>query len=109
MESLALTVEEVVDVRRVLVKAEMEKFVQDKELFSSLKRGKVRLLDRVGLGVLPGPAALEAMSRLHSSQVFSSRFAAAAGPGSHCSPGHPPVSSARGEPHKGTVATSEQG
>ncbi|XP_013363449.1 PREDICTED: protein spire homolog 2 isoform X2 [Chinchilla lanigera] len=40
-ESLALTVEEVVDVRRVLVKAEMEKFVQDKELFSSLKRGKV--------------------------------------------------------------------
>lgn len=43
MESLALTVEEVVDVRRVLVKAEMEKFLQDKELFSSLKRGKVRL------------------------------------------------------------------
>ncbi|XP_010628600.1 protein spire homolog 2 [Fukomys damarensis] len=41
VESLALTVEEVVDVRRVLVKAEMEKFVQDKELFSSLKRGKV--------------------------------------------------------------------
>lgn len=45
MESLALTVEEVVDVRRVLVKAEMEKFVQDKELFSSLKRGKVRCLE----------------------------------------------------------------
>ncbi|KAK7801784.1 hypothetical protein U0070_027505 [Myodes glareolus] len=43
VESLALTVEEVVDVRRVLVKAEMEKFLQDKELFSSLKRGKVRL------------------------------------------------------------------
>lgn len=42
MESLALTVEEVVDVRRVLVKAEMEKFLQDKELFSSLKREKVR-------------------------------------------------------------------
>ncbi|KAM6177474.1 protein spire homolog 2 [Erethizon dorsatum] len=41
VESLALTVEEVVDVRRVLVKAEMEKFVQNKELFSSLKRGKV--------------------------------------------------------------------
>ncbi|XP_042558147.1 protein spire homolog 2 isoform X1 [Dipodomys spectabilis] len=41
VESLALTVEEVVDVRRVLVKAEMEKFVQDKELFSSLKRGKI--------------------------------------------------------------------
>lgn len=42
MESLALTVEEVMDVRRVLVKAEMEKFLQNKELFSSLKRGKVR-------------------------------------------------------------------
>uniref|UniRef100_A0A8I6GF30 Spire-type actin nucleation factor 2 n=1 Tax=Rattus norvegicus TaxID=10116 RepID=A0A8I6GF30_RAT len=41
VESLALTVEEVVDVRRVLVKAEMEKFLQDKELFSSLKRGKI--------------------------------------------------------------------
>ncbi|XP_047385930.1 protein spire homolog 2 [Sciurus carolinensis] len=41
VESLALTVEEVVDVRRVLVKAEMEKFAQDKELCSSLKRGKI--------------------------------------------------------------------
>lgn len=42
MESLALTVEEVMDVRRVLVKAEMEKFLQNKELFNSLKKGKVR-------------------------------------------------------------------
>ncbi|XP_057609687.1 protein spire homolog 2 isoform X2 [Chionomys nivalis] len=41
VESLALTVEEVVNVRQVLVKAEMEKFLQDKELFSSLKRGKI--------------------------------------------------------------------
>eukprot|EP00070_Physeter_catodon_P020018 XP_023980564.1 protein spire homolog 2 isoform X2 [Physeter catodon] len=41
VESLALTVEEVMDVRRVLVKAEMEKFVQNKELFSSLKKGKI--------------------------------------------------------------------
>ncbi|XP_014648098.1 PREDICTED: protein spire homolog 2 isoform X1 [Ceratotherium simum simum] len=41
VESLALTVEEVMDVRRVLVKAEMEKFLQDKELFSSLKKGKI--------------------------------------------------------------------
>ncbi|KAG8508137.1 Protein spire-2, partial [Galemys pyrenaicus] len=40
-ESLALTVEEVMDVRRVLVKAEMEKFMQHKELLSSLKKGKV--------------------------------------------------------------------
>ncbi|XP_061030384.1 protein spire homolog 2 isoform X7 [Eubalaena glacialis] len=41
VESLALTVEEVMDVRRVLVKAEMEKFLQNKELFSSLKKGKI--------------------------------------------------------------------
>ncbi|XP_053411800.1 protein spire homolog 2 isoform X4 [Nycticebus coucang] len=40
VESLALTVEEVMDVRRVLVKAEMEKFLQNKELFSGLKKGK---------------------------------------------------------------------
>ncbi|XP_036922348.1 protein spire homolog 2 isoform X1 [Sturnira hondurensis] len=40
-ESLALTVEEVMGVRRVLVKAEMEKFLQNRELFSSLKRGKI--------------------------------------------------------------------
>nr|XP_019596042.1 PREDICTED: protein spire homolog 2 isoform X1 [Rhinolophus sinicus] len=41
VESLALTVEEVMDVRRVLVKAEMEKFQQNKELFNSLKKGKI--------------------------------------------------------------------
>ncbi|KAF3817534.1 hypothetical protein GH733_012821 [Mirounga leonina] len=44
VESLALTVEEVMDVRRVLVKAEMEKFLQNKELVSSLRKGKVRWL-----------------------------------------------------------------
>ncbi|XP_053126611.1 protein spire homolog 2 isoform X3 [Hemicordylus capensis] len=41
VESLALTVEEMINVRRVLVKAEMEKFLQSKELYSSLKKGKV--------------------------------------------------------------------
>uniref|UniRef100_A0A8C8ZKB8 Spire type actin nucleation factor 2 n=1 Tax=Prolemur simus TaxID=1328070 RepID=A0A8C8ZKB8_PROSS len=41
VESLALTVEEVMGVRRVLVKAEMEKFLQNKELFSSLRKGKI--------------------------------------------------------------------
>ncbi|XP_034735692.1 protein spire homolog 2 [Etheostoma cragini] len=41
VESLALTVDEVINVRRVLVKAEMEKFLQNKELYSNLKRGKV--------------------------------------------------------------------
>lgn len=41
MESLALTVDEVINVRRVLVKAEMEKFLQSKELYNNLKKGKV--------------------------------------------------------------------
>ncbi|XP_061863368.1 protein spire homolog 2 isoform X2 [Colius striatus] len=41
VESLALTVEEMMNVRRVLVKAEMEKFLQSKELYSSLRKGKV--------------------------------------------------------------------
>lgn len=42
VESLALTMDEVINVRRVLVKAEMEKFLQSKELYSNLKKGKVR-------------------------------------------------------------------
>ncbi|KAG7468480.1 hypothetical protein MATL_G00143180 [Megalops atlanticus] len=41
VESLALTVDEVINVRRVLVKAEMEKFLQSKELYNSLRKGKV--------------------------------------------------------------------
>ena len=36
-----MTVEEVINVRRVLVKAEMEKFYQTKELYNNLKKGKV--------------------------------------------------------------------
>ncbi|RMC09371.1 hypothetical protein DUI87_14379 [Hirundo rustica rustica] len=43
VESLALTVEEMINVRRVLVKAEMEKFLQSKELYSSLRRGKMKM------------------------------------------------------------------
>lgn len=42
VESLALTVDEVINVRRVLVKAEMEKFLQSKELYNNLKKGKVK-------------------------------------------------------------------
>ncbi|KAM5263673.1 protein spire homolog 2 [Ctenodactylus gundi] len=55
VESLALTVEEVVDVRRVLVKAEMEKFIPNKELFSSLKRGKVCCCCRVRFSLFSWP------------------------------------------------------
>ncbi|XP_020365667.1 protein spire homolog 2 isoform X1 [Rhincodon typus] len=41
VESLALTVEEVINVRKVLVKAEMEKFLPSKDLYNSLRKGKV--------------------------------------------------------------------
>ncbi|XP_078257686.1 protein spire homolog 2 [Rhinoraja longicauda] len=41
VETLALTVEEIINVRKVLVKAEMEKFLQNKDLYNSLKKGKV--------------------------------------------------------------------
>jgi len=41
VDSLALTVDEVINVRRILVKAEMEKYMQNKELFNNLKKGKV--------------------------------------------------------------------
>ncbi|KAI4534167.1 hypothetical protein MG293_015027, partial [Ovis ammon polii] len=55
VESLALTVEEVMDVRRVLVKAEMEKFLQNKELFSSLKKGKICCCCRAKFPLLSWP------------------------------------------------------
>lgn len=41
VESFVLIVEEVMDVCCVLVKVEMEKFLQNKEFFSSLKKGKI--------------------------------------------------------------------
>ncbi|XP_051548006.1 protein spire homolog 2 isoform X3 [Myxocyprinus asiaticus] len=41
VDSLALTVDEVINVRRILVKAEMEKYMQNKELYNHLKRGKI--------------------------------------------------------------------
>lgn len=65
MESLALTVEEMINVRRVLVKAEMEKFLQSKELYTSLKKGKVRPEGLLGLqwgGCSPGQAVADRLS-----------------------------------------------
>ena len=41
MECLALTVEEVMHIRQVLVKAELEKFQQYREIYTALKKGKV--------------------------------------------------------------------
>ncbi|XP_035038750.1 protein spire homolog 1 isoform X6 [Hippoglossus stenolepis] len=40
-ECLALTVEEVMHIRQVLVKAELEKFQQYKEIYNALKKGKL--------------------------------------------------------------------
>ncbi|XP_042362223.1 protein spire homolog 1 isoform X2 [Plectropomus leopardus] len=41
VECLALTVEEVMHIRQVLVKAELEKFQQYKDIYTALKKGKV--------------------------------------------------------------------
>ncbi|KAB1260246.1 Protein spire-like protein 2 [Camelus dromedarius] len=55
VESLALTVEEVMDVRRVLVKAEMEKFLHNRELLSSLKKGKICCCCRIKFPLFSWP------------------------------------------------------
>ncbi|XP_061775966.1 protein spire homolog 2 isoform X2 [Nerophis ophidion] len=57
VESLALTVEEVINVRRVLVKAEMEKFLQTKELYNNLKKGKVCCCCRVKFPLFSWPSS----------------------------------------------------
>ncbi|XP_056596499.1 protein spire homolog 2 isoform X1 [Triplophysa dalaica] len=41
VDSLALTVDEVINVRRILIKAEMEKYMQNKDLYNNLKKGKI--------------------------------------------------------------------
>ncbi|KAI6075325.1 Protein spire-like protein 1 [Aix galericulata] len=43
VECLALTVEEVMHIRQVLVKAELEKYQQYKDVYTALKKGKMRL------------------------------------------------------------------
>ena len=88
VESLALTVEEMINVRRVLVKAEMEKFLQSKELYSSLRKGKVGAGAGGAKRCPPGPQLSP-----HSAH----RSAAAAGPSSPSSPGPQRASSASGE------------
>ncbi|XP_076878710.1 protein spire homolog 2 isoform X2 [Brachyhypopomus gauderio] len=56
VESLALTVDEVISVRRVLVKAEMEKFLQSKELYNNLRKGKVCCCCRVKFPLFSWPS-----------------------------------------------------
>lgn len=45
VECLALTVEEVMHIRQVLVKAELEKYQQYKDVYTALKKGKVELFN----------------------------------------------------------------
>ncbi|XP_055790357.1 protein spire homolog 2-like isoform X2 [Salvelinus fontinalis] len=56
VESLALTVDEVINVRRVLVKAEMEKYLQNKELYDNLRRGKVCCCCRIKFPLFSWPS-----------------------------------------------------
>ncbi|XP_008309606.1 protein spire homolog 2 [Cynoglossus semilaevis] len=56
VESLTLTVDEVINVRRVLIKAEMEKFLQSKELYNNLKKGKVCCCCRVKFPLFSWPS-----------------------------------------------------
>uniref|UniRef100_A0A3B4WVV6 Spire-type actin nucleation factor 2 n=1 Tax=Seriola lalandi dorsalis TaxID=1841481 RepID=A0A3B4WVV6_SERLL len=65
VESLALTVDEVINVRRVLVKAEMEKFLQSKELYNNLKRGKVCCCCRVKFPLFSWPSTCLLCKRYH--------------------------------------------
>ncbi|XP_019391608.1 PREDICTED: protein spire homolog 2 [Crocodylus porosus] len=57
VESLALTVEEMINVRKVLVKAEMEKFLQSKELYQSLRKGKICCCCRAKFPLFSWPAS----------------------------------------------------
>ncbi|KAI4878889.1 hypothetical protein NFI96_015992 [Prochilodus magdalenae] len=69
VESLALTVDEVISVRRVLVKAEMEKFLQNKELYNSLKKGKVCCCCRVRFPLFSWPSTCLLCKRLAGHSV----------------------------------------
>ncbi|KAK7802769.1 hypothetical protein U0070_005807 [Myodes glareolus] len=52
VECLALTVEEVMHIRQVLVKAELEKYQQYKDVYTALKKGKARVLTVLQKGKL---------------------------------------------------------
>lgn len=52
VECLSLTVEEVMHIRQVLVKAELEKFQQYKDIYNAMKKGKVPLNESYGRGLL---------------------------------------------------------
>uniref|UniRef100_A0A3Q2CEC2 Spire-type actin nucleation factor 2 n=1 Tax=Cyprinodon variegatus TaxID=28743 RepID=A0A3Q2CEC2_CYPVA len=78
VESLALTLDEIINVRRVLVKAEMEKYLQSKELYNNLKRGKVCCCCRVKFPLFSWPSTCLLCKRYtpkshgHKSLVYKS-------------------------------------
>lgn len=88
VQSLALTVDEVINVRRVLVKAEMEKFLQKKELYNNLRKGKVTCRTCHGCC---HPSFVDS-----NWSVCACRFAAAVKPSSLSSHGLPPACCVKG-------------
>lgn len=66
MECLALTVEEVMHIRQVLVKAELEKFQQYKDVYNALKKGKV---GTAFISALLQPLIMSAKQSLQSSRL----------------------------------------
>ncbi|TRY84345.1 hypothetical protein DNTS_025445 [Danionella cerebrum] len=89
VECLTLTVEEVMHIRQVLVKAELEKFQQYKDVYNALKKGKINypnlfisFASRVGRGnshFSPGPTLVSSVrgemklpSKPHASLPISS-------------------------------------
>ncbi|KAK1162051.1 hypothetical protein AOXY_G18331 [Acipenser oxyrinchus oxyrinchus] len=70
VESLALTIEEVITVRKVLVKAEMEKFLQDRELCNNLKKGKVCCCCRVKFPLFSWPSSCLFCKRFVPVEMF---------------------------------------
>ncbi|KAL8175450.1 UNVERIFIED_CONTAM: Protein spire 2 [Gekko kuhli] len=69
VESLALTVDKMINVRRVLVKAEMERFLHSKKLYSSLKKGKICCCCRTKFALFSWPPVCLFCKRLLGNKV----------------------------------------
>lgn len=99
VECLALTVEEVMHIRQVLVKAELEKFQQYKEIYTALKKGKVEIKTTTSSRLILLSNVIKGIrQRSPHLTVFLSSFAFHVGPrGSPSSLGPTPASSANGK------------
>lgn len=96
MECLTLTVEEVMHIRQVLVKAELEKFQQYKEVYNALKKGKVKFA--CGVKMVFGHFHFSVWGSLILIGFSSSSSALHVEPkSSPSSPGPIPASSAKGK------------